>query len=77
MSFEQREGDFILFANTDKKNPKAPDRKGTALINGVVMEIAGWIKDGKNGKFLAGTIKPKTATRQQQPPRPTTPNNNW
>jgi hypothetical protein len=59
MPYEQREGQGSLFRNDKKGNPKAPDWKGTCLLNGVTMEISGWIKDGKRGEFYSLQIKPK------------------
>ena len=57
MAYEQRDGDIAIFAERDKKNDKAPDWKGTAIIDGVKYEVALWEK-GNNGTMLAGNIKP-------------------
>ena len=57
MAYEQRDGDIAIFAERDKKNDKAPDWKGTAIIDGVKYEVAFWSK-GNNGTMLAGSIKP-------------------
>ncbi len=61
--FEQREGSGVLFKNTRKTNPKAPDYSGNALVNGVEMEVAAGVKEGKNGKFFSLSIKPKDGAR--------------
>lgn len=80
MAYQKRPGDGTLFTN-DKKgdNEKAPDRKGDALIHcphcnaDFEAELAGWLKDGKNGKFLSMSIKAKgdrkPASRPAQKPR--------
>ena len=39
MAYEQRDGDIAIFAERDKKNDKAPDWKGTAIIDGVKYEV--------------------------------------
>lgn len=60
--YDKRDGDVAVFKNTRKTNPKAPDYKGDALVNGVVMEVGLWLKKDKNGNtFLVGTIKPKSS----------------
>jgi len=68
MGFEQREGSGSLFKNDKRGNDKAPDYRGTALLNGVTMEVAGWIKQGKQGSFMSLAIKPqqpRTSGREQ------------
>ena len=44
MAYEQKEGQGALFPNDKKGNEKAPDYKGTVLINGELTEIAAWKK---------------------------------
>jgi hypothetical protein len=62
MAYEHKEGAGTLFPNTRSQNPKAPQWRGDALINGKLMEIAGWDRDGR----ISLSIKPKEA-RPQQP----------
>lgn len=71
MAYQKRENDISVFKETDKKNEKAPDWKGDALINGVVYEVAFWAK-GDRGTMLAGSIKPK---QERQKPRDDLSNN--
>ncbi len=74
MGFENKEGFGNLFTNDKKGNEKAPDRKGEIMLGGVVWEIAGWIKEGKNGKFLSLSGKPKRDNPAQEPaPKPAKP----
>lgn len=56
MAYEQRDGDISVFTNDKKGNDKAPDWKGTALIDGQKYEVAFWTK-GNRGTMLAGSIK--------------------
>jgi len=58
MAYEKKDGDIAVFAERDKKNERAPDWKGDALIDGVTYEVALWAK-GSNGTMLAGQIKVK------------------
>lgn len=62
MAFKPREGSGSLFKNDRKTTDSHPDYKGDGLVNGVPMEIAAWIKEGKNGKFMSLSIKPKQQT---------------
>ncbi len=67
---EQREGSGILFQN-QKKSPNHPDWKGEALVNGVMVQIAGWVKLTKKGdEFISLKIEEKREERQQERPAP-------
>jgi hypothetical protein len=41
-----------LFRNQRKEKDAQPDYNGDVTIAGVKYRLAGWLKDGKNGKFL-------------------------
>jgi uncharacterized protein (DUF736 family) len=59
----------VLFQNDKKGNEKAPDYKGKLNVNGKDYELAGWLRDGKTGKFLSVKIqepKQKTETSEKQ-----------
>ena len=43
----------VLFTNDQKGNDKAPNYKGKLNVNGKEYEIAGWVRQGKNGSFLS------------------------
>jgi uncharacterized protein (DUF736 family) len=43
----------VLFKNDKKGNEKAPDYKGKINVNGKELEIAGWVREGKSGKFIS------------------------
>ncbi|MCK9370086.1 DUF736 domain-containing protein [Candidatus Dojkabacteria bacterium] len=58
--YERKDGDVVLFANQKEDNLKKPDYKGTALMNGVEMEIAVWERTDKKGKiYYTGKIGEK------------------
>lgn len=60
MAYEQREGGGALFKNDRKQRGSSqPDYKGNALVNGVEMDVAAWVKEGRSGKFFSLSIKPK------------------
>ncbi len=62
---------FVLFVNKKKEDERDPDRTGTINVDGVEFYMDGWIKEGKNGPFLSGRIKPKKS--KEAPQRGTRP----
>lgn len=50
---------FALFKNVLGDNPKKPNYTGLANIDGIEFRIAGWIREGKNGKFISGSVQLK------------------
>lgn len=63
--FENKPGFGALFRETNKKSENGPDYRGTfADPNGVEYEIAGWLKDGKKGKYLSLKIQPPREQRE-------------
>ena len=70
MAFELNEGQGTMFRNDRKEEgSKQPDYRGDLKLGGELLEVAGWIKEGKKGKFLSITVKPK----QEQPTRAARP----
>jgi hypothetical protein len=58
---QQYDNSGILFRNEDKdpNNEKDRDYGGEATIAGVAYWISGWIKQGKRGRFMTFSFKPK------------------
>jgi cytochrome b involved in lipid metabolism len=54
--------------NLQKKTDKHPDQQGKCTIDGKEYWISGWIKEGKDGKFLSLAFRPKDATKNPEPP---------
>lgn len=48
-----------LFNNDRKEQDNHPDRTGSATIDGREYWVNAWIKEGKKGKFLSLSFKPK------------------
>jgi hypothetical protein len=68
MAYELNEGQGTLFRNDKKpEGSKQPDYRGEAKLDGVLMEVAGWLKDGKNGKWMSLSIKPKDSRPEASP----------
>jgi hypothetical protein len=51
----------ILFKNTNKKDAKHADYRGELDVDGRKFWLSAWIKEGKKGKFLSLSVKPKQA----------------
>lgn len=52
---------WTLNKNDRKEKDTHPDYKGSINVDGTDYWLDGWIKDGANGKFISGMIKPKEA----------------
>jgi hypothetical protein len=62
MSFEKKyDNSGLLYRNDSKETDKHPDYKGNLTIGGTEYWLSAWIKDGKRGKFLSLSVKPKDA----------------
>jgi hypothetical protein len=68
---QQYDNSGILFRNEDKdpNNDRDRDYGGEATIAGVAYWVSGWIKQGKRGKFMTFSFRPKEesvgATKKQ------------
>lgn len=49
----------VLFKSDRKEKPTHPDYRGSITVEGKDYWISGWIKDGKNGKFMGLAVNPK------------------
>jgi hypothetical protein len=49
----------ILFRNKDKTKDADRDYRGSITIAGTEYWLSTWIKDGKRGKFMSLSVKPK------------------
>lgn len=56
-----------LFPNDKGDNPNRPDWRGDVTINGVKWRLAGWLKEGRNGKFLS--LKASEDRPREEAPR--------
>ena len=69
MAFIPQEGNGALFKNDKGDNPARPDYRGDIMLNGVLYEMAGWIKPkptNPSEKYLSLVSKPK----EQQAAKP-------
>jgi type IV secretory pathway TrbL component len=57
MSYEEKDGDFVLFKAKIRKSEKSPHYKGTILKGGVKHDFLMWEKTSKNGvSYYSGKI---------------------
>lgn len=67
MTYELRDMSGNLFKNDKGDNDKRPDYRGDLSINGVVYELAAWVKQGQKGKFMSIAAKPKDEAPATKP----------
>jgi len=53
MAYEQRDNGGALFKNDKDGNEQRPDYTGDCMVNGKLMRMAAWVKEGKKGKFMS------------------------
>jgi len=59
MAYEMKEGQGSLFREKEKQSDNHPDYKGTCVVNGNTLQIAGWLKESKSGlKYMSLSIQP-------------------
>jgi hypothetical protein len=60
MAYEHKPGTFSLFKNEKTKDTQ-PDYKGEGKdMDGNAIEVAAWLKQGKESKFMSCTFKAKS-----------------
>ena len=65
---ENKTNTGAIFKNDKKTNEKQPDYRGKVNVNGKEMEVALWVKQGKNGSFFSAAFsEPHVAPVSNEP----------
>lgn len=69
--FVPKEGTGFLFINDKRESDNHPNVKGTAMFEGVLIDVAAWTRVGKNGnKFQSLKLsRPRQKEERQEPRR--------
>lgn len=65
----QRANSGALFKNDRKESETHADYQGSINVNGVDYWINAWIKEGKKGKFMSLSVRPKESRSPAKPRR--------
>jgi hypothetical protein len=57
---------FALFKNDKGDNPKRPDYTGNLNVDGIEFRVSGWVREGKNGKFISGSVQMKEEKTEER-----------
>lgn len=52
-----------LFTNTRKETESHPQYTGSITVEGKDYWLSAWVKEGKSGKFMSLSVKPKDAPK--------------
>jgi uncharacterized protein (DUF736 family) len=75
-NFTHKEGAGSLFKNEKKTAENQPDYKGNFMLNGKIIEVAGWVKESKSGKkFVSLKVEAQGQRAEAKAEKPTDPNN--
>ena len=68
MAYEAKPGTFSLFKNQNKQKDTHPDYSGDGKdMDGNEIYVSAWLKEGKSGKFMSCSFKPKEAKKSAAP----------
>lgn len=73
--YKRKPGDVVIFKNNYKDTDSKPDYTGTVLgLNDEDLEIALWVREGKNGKFFSGRMQESYKKMDSKKPNPVNTN---
>jgi len=63
-----------IFKNDNKKAENHPDYRGKVNVNGKEMEMALWVKQGKNGSYFSASFSEPYVKTETPTSSPVVPN---
>ena len=63
--FEHKENTGSIFKNNRKEKDTHPDYKGQINVNGKLLDIALWVKEGSKGSFFSAKVS-EPFTKEQK-----------
>lgn len=69
--FKHKENTGTLFRQDKGGNEKRPDYRGVLNVEGRDLELAGWVREGKSGKFLS--LKVQEPRKREDKPKASLP----
>ena len=66
-TMENKLNSGAIFKNDKKTKDTHPDYRGKVNVNGKEMEIALWVKQGKNGSFMSASFSEPYVAPAQEP----------
>lgn len=73
--FKHKENTGTLFRQDKGGNEKRPDYRGVLNVEGRDLELAGWVREGKSGKFLSLKVQEPRKREGYKPPVSQAPQN--
>lgn len=69
MPYEHKDNTGALFNNDRRTADNQPTYKGQVKINGQLLDVAAWVKDGTKGQFLSLSFNPPRPQNGAQQPQ--------
>lgn len=70
MSYQQKDGEGVLYVNAEKRSERSPDYSGSVTIGGQQFWLSAWNKETRDGRrYISVAAKPKLAQEHQGAPR--------
>lgn len=68
MSFQQKNNTGALFRSQKGDNPKRPDYRGTANVDGLDYNLSAWLQKSKKGEtYMSLKLEPKEGQQRREP----------
>lgn len=70
-NYEPKDNSGAMFVNDKKESEKHPDRKGSAIVDGIAYWVSGWINESAGGqKYMSLKFTKKEPMQKDEPMKP-------